>query len=174
MMLYKLFIGVVSLGIMLHAHGTQIHKNETKKQLIQKIDTVINEPIPVDVEKEAMTKIRQSYLQTVKPIFETKCFDCHSAFTTYPWYYHLPGIKTLLDNDIKEARSHIDMSKDFPFLSHETPLNDLNSIQESVLKGHMPPLRYRLMHWDATLSADELKRIVDWTKQGKKILETIR
>jgi len=67
-------------------------------------------------EAEEITRaINESYLATVKPVFRKSCFDCHSSNTNYPWYSNLPGAKQLIQNDIAEAKEHLDMSKDFPF-----------------------------------------------------------
>src|SRR5947207_1276617 len=94
----------------------------------------------------------QIYLTTIKPIFEEKCFNCHSNQTRYPWYYKFPIIKTLIDQDIENARDHIDMSTDFPFQGHGTPREVLQAIRRVVRKGIMPPFLYRLGHWDSKLT----------------------
>lgn len=49
-------------------------------------------------------RINQEYLKTVKPIFQKSCFDCHGNTTVYPWYYKVPGVKQLIDNDIDEVK----------------------------------------------------------------------
>merc|ERR1711879_572953 len=106
---------------------------EIKKALKEK-ETVL---------KDKYKKINEEYLENIKPIFEAKCFNCHSSTTSYPFYYKIPGVKNMIDKDIKEAKKHIDFSKDFPFISHETPINDLKSLNKIGQKGGMPPLRYK-------------------------------
>jgi len=65
---------------------------------------------------------------------------------------------------LKRQKKHLDISKDFPFISHETPLKDLKSLRFIGLKGGMPPLRYILGHWKSTLNDDEKKSLYNGRK----------
>ena len=116
-------------------------------------------------------RINESYKLNVRPIFERSCFDCHSSTTQYPWYYKVPGVKQLIDSDIKEARSHLDFSHDFPFISHDSPENDLKSIQKSVEEENMPPFKYLILHSNSDLSDIEVKTISDWTQTSLNMLK---
>ena len=118
----------------------------------------------------ALEKINQAYLQDIKPIFQKKCFDCHSSQTKNPWYRNLPGAKQLIDHDLKEAKEHLDMYPDFPFQSHASPLEDLEAIAKSVKENEMPPLRSRIMHPRAALSDEEKNLIFQWVKSGQDLL----
>lgn len=149
------------------SHGAEQH--ETVQDQIDKFNAA--QPTYKKKFDEVYVNINTQYIKHVKPIFEKKCFDCHGDTTKYPWYYALPGIKQMIDHDIKEAKEHIDMSKDFPFLSHKTPLKDLQSLRKIGLKGGMPPLRYILGHWDSRLTQDEKRLIIQWTEDSMKILE---
>lgn len=143
-------------------HGGEDHSEQVNKV----------ESMNPDVElKQKYKKINKRYIDKIKPIFKKSCFDCHGNSTQYPWYYKMPGIKQLIDHDIKESKKHLDFSKDFPFVSHETPLKDLSAIGESV-KGHsMPPLRYRIMHSESKLTNDEIEQIENWIKESREILK---
>jgi len=114
--------------------------------------------------------INQIYLANVKPIFAKKCFDCHATTTHFPWYYHLPGVKNLIDYDIAEAKSHMDMTNDFPFMGHGSAKDDLKAIADSTKEGNMPPLKYSIIHWGSRLQVLEKKAIIKWTEQGQDIL----
>ncbi len=116
--------------------------------------------------EEIYKKINTSYLKKIKPIFKKSCFDCHSSQTTYPWYYKVPGVKQLIDSDIKEAKSHLDFSNDYPFVSHDSPENDLKSIEKSVSKKTMPPKKYLWLHNNAKLSQKEVEEIKKWVKES--------
>ncbi len=131
------------------SHGGKTHNDKESKK---------NET------NEKLKQINTMYLKDVKPIFQTSCFDCHGSLTKYPWYYGIPGVKQLIDADIEEAKEHLDFSSDFPFISHETPINDLKSISTSIIKNTMPPLAYRIMHSDNALTQDEIKIINDWVR----------
>jgi hypothetical protein len=69
-----------------------------------------------------------------------------------PWYSRLPIAKGLILSDMEEAKIQLDMSRCFPLTGHGTPRSDLKTIRETIADGSMPPLRYRLMHWNAGLS----------------------
>lgn len=120
---------------------------------------------------EVVQAINMGYLAEVKPIFKTKCLDCHGKGGKKPWYYAIPGPKQLIDHDIEEAQEHMDMSKDFPFGGHGDPKKDLEELAEVLEDGDMPPLKYRIMHWDTALTAAEKKTIEKWINRS---LETIK
>jgi len=169
----------------LFAHGEEKHekkipneKTTTKKlkTTLQPTDITLNQSLPEKVKKEDIkntlySEINGIYRSNIKPIFEKKCFDCHGALTKKPWYYDIPGISYMIQRDIKEAKEHMDMSQDFPFISHESPYNDLKSIRKIGLKGGMPPLRYILGHWDATLTPSESKALVKWSNNAMELLK---
>jgi hypothetical protein len=123
-------------------------------------------------ELKALAAVNEIYLKAVKPIFERKCFDCHTSQTKMPWYSKLPGIKRTIEADIREGRRHIDMGVDFPFVSHASSLEDLDAIERSIATRQMPPLRYRLLHPSSTLTENEAKAVRDWVRYGKSQLDT--
>jgi hypothetical protein len=135
---------------------------------------VVKKEMTVDKNLPIYELINSSYLANIKPIFEKKCFDCHSNATKFPWYYKIPGFKQMIDYDIKKAKRHIDMSKDFPFISHNTPLKDLNSLREIIIENDMPPLRYIIAHWDARLTKSEREAIIKWSEESISKLREFR
>jgi hypothetical protein len=76
-----------------------------------------------------------------------------------------------MDNDIKEGRDHMDMTNGFPFKSHATPKEDLDALEETIGEGTMPPLRYKLMHPDSSMTPEEKEKIRNWIDESLKILE---
>lgn len=139
-------------------HGGVDH---SKKKIIKKT---------VKIKESSFIKINKTYLENIKPIFKKSCFDCHSNQVSYPWYYQIPGINYLIDQDIKEAKEHLDFSNDYPFLSHETPIKDLESIKKDIQQGLMPPFQYSIMHSDKKISDKEKDKIIQWVDESLKIL----
>ncbi|TDJ04475.1 MAG: hypothetical protein E2O68_08075 [Deltaproteobacteria bacterium] len=126
----------------------------------------------VDFKKENLKTINRNYVEVIKPIFLKKCFDCHSNNTKYPWYYSIPGVKLLIDQDIKKGLEHIDYSDNFPFKSHgEGPEDDLKATLKAVIEDSMPPIRYRLLHWDSKITNEEKKIIKKWVDDSLRKLE---
>lgn len=115
-------------------------------------------------------KINQDYLSAVKPIFDTKCADCHGGATHLPWYYSIPGAKQLIDRDIAESKEHLDFSKGFPFGGHGTPMEDLDAIADVTQDGSMPPMRYWVMHLSSKLDDQDRATILNWVERSKKTL----
>ncbi len=124
-------------------------------------------------EKVVLREINEEYVKKIKPIFQRSCMNCHSSHTEYPWYYSLPGVKQLIDHDLREAKVHLDMSKDFPFVGHGSPQEDLASIKNSVEKNMMPPWRYQILHWSSKIELEEVKLIQDWVKSSSERLNKI-
>ena len=143
-------------------HGGEDHSKDVKQPKVVKPNVEI---------EEKYIKINQEYIKTVKPIFKKSCFDCHGNTTVYPWYYKVPGVKQLIDDDVNEAKSHLDFSKDFPFISHGTPIKDLDAINKSINNESMPPFRYQIMHGDKKLTKDEIKQIKKWIRESKELLK---
>ncbi len=117
-----------------------------------------------------LQQVNEAYRASVRPIFVKSCFDCHSNQTRFPWYAGLPGAKQLIQSDIAEAKEHLDMSDDFPFKGHGTPIEDLEAIRNTVRDGSMPPWRYRALHWSARLDDYERATVVDWAETGLRTL----
>lgn len=121
---------------------------------------------PVDKDQQVIALISDSYKKNVEPVFRAKCFDCHSGETRYPGYYQIPGIKYFIDSHIAEAKSHLDFSKGFPFISHVKPEEDLKALKAAVENDKMPPWYYRPFHSGSSLSQDEKNQIVRWAMES--------
>ena len=109
-------------------------------------------------------------------IFERGCYDCHTTRTDYPWYYKIPGIKQLINSDIKEGLEHLDMSDGFPFkgkpgVAYQS--EKLDEIEEVLKEGEMPIFMYRMIHWGAAPSDEEKDSIYIWVDVSQKALETL-
>lgn len=115
---------------------------------------------------ESLKLASAQYLDSVQSIFKKSCFDCHGTASEMPWYYKVPGIKGMIDADMREAKKHLDMSKGFPFDGHGSVVEDLAAIEKSISEETMPPKNYRVMHPAAKLSDEEKKIISTWIKDS--------
>jgi len=112
-------------------------------------------------QESLFVSIRSGY-EGLRPIFEKSCFDCHSSFTKYPWYHSIPGVKQLIDSDIKEGREHLDMSNGFPFRGKGSLPEVLGDMKSEISEGGMPLFMYRMMHWGTGLSGAKRDSVVNW------------
>lgn len=121
--------------------------------------------------QEKLKEINLQYLEKIKPIFKRACFDCHTNQVLYPWYYSIPGIKQLIDFDIKEGLEHLDMSRDYPFKGSKKGLkHDMEEILKTIEEGEMPPFFYRIISKDRKLSDEDKSIIKIWVEQSLKEL----
>ena len=157
------------------SHGNEVHDDKPKEEkkmptsdhsesLLDEGETEVNRN---GLDRAALEEINHVYQKKVRPIFKKACFNCHTSKTKFPWYYKLPFVKGQIDADIKEAKKHLEMGDSFPFGGHGNPYDDLDAIETSIKEGTMPPLKYQIMHWDAFISKEDKKAILQWVKSGK-------
>jgi hypothetical protein len=182
MKILLLIVVLVMSPMTLFSHGEETHQTEKPVQEEngqQKSEKHNNDDSKESATQQAKTnqqtaieQINLSYQKQVKPIFEKKCFDCHGTITDFPWYYKVPGIKQLMDQDMAEAKKHLDMTNDFPFGGHGSPVSDLKSLRESIINGTMPILMYRLTHPDSKINQAEQKIVFGWIDEAVKNIKT--
>lgn len=160
-----LLIGLFVLPLFAFAHGDHHHHD----------GEIPKNRSPETPKQEAVFReINTAYVQRVKPIFQEKCFNCHSDHTVWPWYHEVPLVRWYLESDVAEGRHHLDFSKDFPFVSHATPIEDMDAIKKEIQEGDMPPWLYRLGHQGSAITDEEKRLIFDWTGWAKTKLQSLK
>ncbi|RME14556.1 MAG: cytochrome C [Bdellovibrio sp.] len=149
---FKVILTLMLFPLFLMAHGDKEYKKGVKTK----------------ISEEKISFLKEEYEKKIKPIFKRACFDCHSRYTVYPWYYKIPIVKQLIDHDIEEAREHLDMSEGFPFKSHEEAslVDIMEEIAEVIEEGEMPLFRYVILHKEARLTDKEKQLIIQWAKSA--------
>jgi hypothetical protein len=97
----------------------------------------------------------------VQVVFETKCYDCHSNNTRYPWYVHIQPIGWWMASHIKDAKDDLNFSA-FKTYTPKQAAHKLEEISETVTEGEMPIKSYVWLHKDAKVTSEEKKAINDW------------
>jgi Haem-binding domain len=77
------------------------------------------------------------------------CFNCHSNETKWPWYADIAPFSWVVQKDVEDARSVINFSE------WNRTYDLANESGPSVIRGDMPPYKYRMAHPEAELTADE-------------------
>jgi len=93
-----------------------------------------------------------------KAVLVTKCADCHSNETKWLAYSRIAPGSWLIERDVIEGRKHLN-------LSHWTELSaDAQQALEAEIateakRNAMPPLQYRMIHWGAALSREDVQAL---------------
>ncbi|HEY0743140.1 MAG TPA: heme-binding domain-containing protein [Chryseosolibacter sp.] len=99
--------------------------------------------------------------QELHQTFVTKCYDCHSNNTKYPWYVNLQPIGWWLAAHVHEGKEHLNFSE-FKTYPAEEARDKLEEIGEVTRERSMPIEAYTLFHEHAQLTAKDEKEIFDW------------
>jgi cytochrome c len=100
-----------------------------------------------------------------KAVLVSKCADCHSNATRWPVYARIAPGSWLIESDIVEARKKMDLSR-WEMMPAEQQQVLMAKIVEEAKSGDMPPLQYRLLHWEAKLSQGEVQTLSMLGKSG--------
>ncbi|MDF1543724.1 MAG: heme-binding domain-containing protein [bacterium] len=124
--------------------------------------------------KDSILAVINTDYQSIKPILQKSCFDCHSDQTDYPWYHSLPVIGSMIDDHIKEGREHLDLSNDFPFGTKESLKGILHEIKGELESGDMPLAGYQLFHWNSAIEGEAQDSVFAWIDSTLARMEMFR
>ena len=104
---------------------------------------------------------RSQVPDAVRLVLTEKCADCHSEQTRVPFYGRLAPASWLMEWDIVEARKAMNLSAWDGYPEAQQQTFAAKMIQE--MKSHdMPPLQYRLIHWNAGVTEGDLAGAAGW------------
>ena len=109
--------------------------------------------------------------ETVR-ILQRSCQNCHSQNTDWPWYSYIAPVSWLIEKDVHQARSHMNLSG-WGLYSLEEKQDLLSVLAAAVRSRQMPPPRYTLMHRSAKLSEPERERIYQWARGERRRLKSL-
>lgn len=119
----------------------------------------VNLPIDPNETLEASMNVPS----VVSEIFTRSCNDCHTNNTNWTWYSNIAPISWGMVDHVNEGREKLNFSK-WSTYNLDRKIRKLDEICEEVKAGQMPHNQYLWLHWDATLTAEDVKQICDWTK----------
>src|ERR1700722_2444294 len=93
-----------------------------------------------------------------KAVLVNKWADCHSSETRWPVYARIAPGSWLIERDIVEARKKMDLSH-WEQMPADKQQVLTAKIFEEAKSGDMPPLQYRLLHWNAKLSKADVQTL---------------
>lgn len=105
-------------------------------------------------------------------ILEKSCRNCHSERTEWPWYSYVAPMSWLIEKDVHEARSHLNLSRWSEYDAQQQ--HDLLAELAAVVRNRRMPLpRYTLLHPGAKPSPEDFERIYQWTRAERRRLTAL-
>jgi hypothetical protein len=104
---------------------------------------------------------------SVADVFAHACINCHSEKTRWPWYSQIAPASWLVENDVKRARKHLNLSR-WDSLDTAEQRMLLTAIATVIENGEMPPGRYVVFHPEAKLSPGESVQVIEWTRAERR------
>lgn len=101
--------------------------------------------------------------ENVKLILKEACYDCHSDFTKYPWYYSVTPVNYWINGHIEHGKKHFNVSQ-WEGNSAKRKDHKFEELIEMVEDKEMPLNSYTWMHGEAQLSDVDIKAVLDWAK----------
>jgi Haem-binding domain len=104
-------------------------------------------------------------------VFQRSCQNCHSEKTEWPWYSHIAPMSWLVEGDVSQARSHMNLSHWSEYTMEEQQ-DLLARIGSAVRRREMPPARYTMIHRNAKLSPAERENLYRWAHAERRRLKS--
>lgn len=82
------------------------------------------------------------------------CYDCHSNESVWPWYSHVAPISWLVQEDVVDARKHLNFSE------MDKEQRHAKDAAHEIEEGEMPPWQYTFGRSDRVMSDDEKKQLM--------------
>jgi hypothetical protein len=108
----------------------------------------------------------------VLQLIQRSCQNCHSEKTEWPWYSHIAPMSWLVEGDVSQARSHMNLSR-WDSYTVESKQDILARVGAVVRSRQMPPDRYTLIHPNAKLSPEERDQIYGWAHAERRRLKSV-
>jgi len=106
---------------------------------------------------------------SVAGVLANACVNCHSEKTQWPWYSRVAPVSWLVENDVKHAREHLNLSR-WDGLQQVDQRMLLTAIATVIENHEMPPHKYVMLHPEAKLTADDAVRVIEWTRAERRRL----
>jgi hypothetical protein len=108
----------------------------------------------------------------IRRIVEKSCRDCHSEQTTWPWYGYIAPMSWLIEGDVHDGRSHMNLSR-WDEYDLEKKQAILAGIAVMVRNRKMPLPRYLFLHPEAKLADADVDHIYQWARSERRRLKTL-
>lgn len=97
----------------------------------------------------------------IQAILASKCYDCHSNKTNYPWYAKIAPVSFWINHHVEEGKEHLDFSN-WSNYDAKKKKHKLHEVEEEVEEHKMPLESYENLHGELTTS--EREALITWAK----------
>jgi cytochrome c len=97
----------------------------------------------------------------VRAVLVEKCADCHSDRPRVPFYGRLAPASWLMERDIVSAREAMNLSAWDGYSAAQQQTLAAKMVQQTKAR-EMPPLQYRMIHWNALITDADAKSLGQW------------
>jgi predicted Fe-S protein YdhL (DUF1289 family) len=108
----------------------------------------------------------------IAQVLERSCQNCHSERTEWPWYSYVAPVSWLVEKDVKNGRSHLDMSR-WEAYTPDEQVEILTKLGVEVRNRRMPLPQYVRLHPDAKLSDEDVQQLYAWVHGERRRLKTL-
>jgi hypothetical protein len=98
------------------------------------------------------------------------CYNCHSNYSTYPWYYEVEPVGWWMAWHIREGKQHLNFSE-FGRYRPDQAAKKFHQIAKMMEDRSMPLRSYLWMHPEARLTAAQYKDVADWARKMQQQLQ---
>jgi hypothetical protein len=139
--------------------------------LVWILASVFVHPLPHEVSDRASAPVLPGadIPPSVAGVIQNACVNCHSEKTQWPWYSRVAPVSWLVENDVKHAREHLNLSR-WDGLQEVDQRMLLTAIATVIENHEMPPHKYVVLHPEAKLSPDDAVRVIEWTRAERRRL----
>lgn len=88
--------------------------------------------------------------------------NCHSEKTRWPWYSYVAPVSWLVENDVRRAREHLNLSR-WDSLDAVKQRSLLTAMATVIENREMPLHRYVVFNPGVKLSVEDSVQVIEWT-----------
>jgi cytochrome c len=99
----------------------------------------------------------------VRAVLAEKCADCHSNQPRAPFYGRLAPASWLMERDIVKARGAMNLSVWDSYSAAQQQIFAAK-MEQQMKSRQMPPMQYRMIHWNARIVDADLKTLAQWVR----------
>lgn len=124
-----------------------------------------NPPVNEQERLEATTQVPED----VRAIFVRACNDCHTNETKWPWYSNIAPMSWSIVDHVEEGRRHLNFSA-WNTYDLRKKKGKLDAVCDEMTDKLMPHNQYLWLHPEAVVTAEDIRRVCEWTEAEKEIL----